>query len=338
VSTPHPRDVPFCLVTSGHNQEMMPSSAAAVEFTGPRRVRIADVPLPEPGPEEVVVNTHFSGISGGTELLAYRGEIDPGLPLDERIGALDGTFTYPFRYGYACVGEVDGAPVFAFHPHQDHFVARRNELVSLPVGVDLRQATLFPLVETALQIALDAGPVLGEEVVVLGLGAVGALTGLLLQHGGARVVGVDPLPWRRATATRMGIEAVSPANTPRGVALVIEASGRPDALADALNLLAHEGTALVASWYGTKVAVLPLGGAFHRRRLTIRSTQVSTIPANLAGRWTLERRRRVAAGLLSELPLHMLATHTYPLVAVADAFAALDRGEDGLIHAALCYD
>ena len=38
------------------------------------------------------------------------------------------------------------------------------------------------------------------------------------------------------------------------------------------------------------------------------------------------------------LPLAMLATHTFPLAAVADAFAALGRGKDGLIHAALCYD
>jgi threonine dehydrogenase-like Zn-dependent dehydrogenase len=136
----------------------------------------------------------------------------------------------------------------------------------------------------------------------------------------------------------MGIEAVRPANAPGGVALVVEASGQPDVLADALDLLAHEGTALVASWYGTKVAALPLGGAFHRRRLTIRSTQVSTIPAALAGRWTLKRRRSVAVGLLSALQLPMLATHTFPLAAVADAFAALDRGEQGLIHAALCYD
>ena len=162
----HSRDVPFRLLTRGHNQEMMPSSAAAVEFAGPRQVRVVAVALPEPGPDEVVVTTHFSGISGGTELLAYRGEIDPGMPLDDRIESLDGTFTYPFRYGYACVGEADGQPVFAFHPHQNQFVARRDELVPLPAGVDLRQATLFPLVETALQIALDAGPVLGDTVVV----------------------------------------------------------------------------------------------------------------------------------------------------------------------------
>jgi hypothetical protein len=94
----HSRDVPFRLLTSGHNQEMMPSSAAAVEFAGPRQVRVAAVALPEPGPDEVFVTTYFSGISGGTELLAYRGEIDPGVPPDDRIESLDGTFTYPFRH------------------------------------------------------------------------------------------------------------------------------------------------------------------------------------------------------------------------------------------------
>jgi hypothetical protein len=65
----------------------MPSSAAAVEFAGPRQVRVAAVALPEPGPDEVVVTTHFSGISGGRELLAYRGEIDPGVPLDDPVAA-----------------------------------------------------------------------------------------------------------------------------------------------------------------------------------------------------------------------------------------------------------
>lgn len=316
---------------------MMPA-ASGVEFAGPRWVRIAAVGLPEPGPDEVMVSTRFSGISSGTELLAYRGEIDPGLALDEHIGSLGGTFAYPFRYGYACVGEAEQGPVFAFHPHQDRFVARRDQLVPLRTGTDLRQATLFPLVETALQISLDAGPVLGEDVVVLGLGAVGALTAALLRRAGARVVGVDPLPWRRETAGLLGVDAVGPAEAPRGVPLVVEATGRPEALAGALDLLAHEGTALVASWYGTKVAALPLGGAFHRRRLAIRSTQVSTIPAALAGRWTLERRRAVAAGLLAELPLAAVATHTFPAAAAADAFAALDRGEEGLLHAALCYD
>src|SRR5258705_13266098 len=93
VSMQHSRDLPFRLLTSSHNQEMMPSSAAAVEFAGPRQIRVAAVALPEPGPDEVVVTTHFSGISGGRELFAYRGESEPGGRLDERLSALGRAWT-----------------------------------------------------------------------------------------------------------------------------------------------------------------------------------------------------------------------------------------------------
>jgi len=120
------RDVPFRLLSNGHNQEMMPSSAAAVEFAGPRQVRVAAVALPEPGPDEVVVTTHLSGISGGRELLAYRGEIDPGCRSTIASSRSTGRSPTRSRYGYACVGEADGQPVFAFHPHQNQFVARSD--------------------------------------------------------------------------------------------------------------------------------------------------------------------------------------------------------------------
>ncbi len=120
--------------------------------------------------------------------------------------------------------------------------------------------------------------------------------------------------------------------------LVIEVSGNPDALRSALGLLAHEGVALVASWYGAKEVSLPLGGDFHRRRLTIRSTQVSTIPARLTDRWTPARRRAVVVDLLTELPLDVLTTHTFPFDRAGDAYAAIDGALPGLIHAALGYE
>jgi 2-desacetyl-2-hydroxyethyl bacteriochlorophyllide A dehydrogenase len=326
--------------------------ARGVVFEAPRRVRVSPVDPGSPGDGDIVVRTQWSGISGGTEMLAYRGEIDPALPLDETIGALGGSFAFPFRYGYSCVGRAerprrrapDGRLVFAFHPHQDVFVSAAEDVVVLD-DVDPRLATMFPLVETALQVALDAGPVLEQPVAVVGLGAVGILSGLLLQRAGARVLGIEPMAERRAIAATVGLEAAAPeaaagliaAHTPAGLPLVVEASGRPEALAAALPLLAHEGEALVVSWYGTKDVRLPLGAEFHRRRLRIRSTQVSTIPAALTASWSRERRRSVARELLQALPLAPLATHSYPFEQAGEAFAAVDRGDAGLIHAALCY-
>jgi threonine dehydrogenase-like Zn-dependent dehydrogenase len=205
---------------------------------------------------------------------------------------------------------------------------------------------MLPLVETALQVSLDAGAVLDDTVVVVGAGAIGLLTALLLARGGARVVVVEPRAWRRAVAEALGVDAVAPEGAPAAVAaaghgdgvnLVVEASGSPAALPGALELLAHEGTLLVASWYGSQPVVLDLGGRFHRRRLTIRSTQVSTIPAHLSGRWDRARRLRAAAGMLAELPLDALATHTFPFDEAARAYAAIDEATPGLIHAALGY-
>ncbi|MCO6005506.1 zinc-binding alcohol dehydrogenase [Actinoallomurus purpureus] len=306
-------------------------------------LREREVDPPDAG--QVTVETLFSGISSGTELLAYRGEIPPETVLDESIGALPGTFGYPFAYGYSCVGLAGDELVFAFHPHQDVFTAPADSLIRLP-AVDPRTATLFPLVETALQVTLDAAPGYGDTVVVLGLGVLGTLTALLLERTGARTVCAEPVPWRRRIAASLGLRTVPPEELAEviqrdtggaGARTVVDATGNPDAPGAALALLAHEGTLLIASWLGTKDATLPLGRHFHRRRLTIRSTQVSTIPAALSAGWTVERRRREAAALLGELPLEPLATHTFPAERAADAFAALDRGEEGLMHAALSY-
>jgi threonine dehydrogenase-like Zn-dependent dehydrogenase len=202
------------------------------------------------------------------------------------------------------------------------------------------------MVETALQVCLDAAPRLGEVVLVVGLGAVGILAAALLARTGAVVLGSEPEPARRAAAGRFGVPALAPeavagavadATGGRGADLVVEASGNPDALASSLRLLAHEGTALVCSWYGTRPAALPLGAAFHRRRLAIRGTQVSTIPAPLSARWDRGRRAELAWRLLAELPVAVLCTHEFPFEAAAEAYAHTDRKEAGLIHAALAY-
>ncbi len=113
-------------------------------FTAPRRIEIRDEPLAPPPPGQALVVTEVSALSAGTELLAFRGDLPPDLPVDETLGAHGGaTFRYPFRYGYASVGSVaaigDGvAPVwigrrvFAFEPHASAFVAPVADLVGGP--------------------------------------------------------------------------------------------------------------------------------------------------------------------------------------------------------------
>ena len=314
--------------------------AHALFHIAPRRVEIRELPTPRPSAGEIIVTTLFSGISGGTERLVYRGEVAEDLVLDDTIGALGGSFRYPFPYGYACVGEAgdSGRLVFAFQPHQDVFAARASDLIALP-AIDPASATLLPLVETALQVTLEAEAGYRDRVIVLGAGVLGLLTALLLQRSGRRPLCAEPQSWRRGLAAHLGLMAVPPGELAgQEVPLVIDASGNPGAPAAALDMLAHEGTLLVASWFGTKPVTLPLGGAFHRRRLTIRSTQVSTIPARLSAGWTLSRRRSAAAELLPELPLTELCTHVFPFGQAADAFRAVDESPPGLMHAVLDYN
>ena len=326
--------------------------ARAVRFVAPYQVEVADVPVPEPGRGDVVVRAEISGISGGTEMLAYRGELDSGIPKDDALGTLSGSFQYPFTYGYSAVGTVEttrsdireGERVFAFHPHQSRFVVSAADVVAVG-DFDPRAAALFPLVETALQVLLDAGIRYREVAAVLGLGPVGILTAILLAQSGAVVVGSDPKPWRRDVAQACGVDAVEPdgladavaaATSGRGADFVVEATGNPEALGGSLGLLAIEGVAIVVSWYGTKAVTLPLGSDFHRRRLEIRSSQVSTI-GHRGGRWDRRRRLETTQTLLSELPLSLLASHTFPLERVAEAYAAIDRADDGVLHVALTY-
>jgi 2-desacetyl-2-hydroxyethyl bacteriochlorophyllide A dehydrogenase len=332
---------------------MSPPRAKALWFVAPRSVELRDCDLPELGPGQALVRTQYSGISPGTELLAYRGEIDQSVALDDTIPALSGRFAYPFRYGYSCVGHIErgagpkeGASVFAFHPHQDRFVVGADEVFGID-GIAPRTATLFPLVETALQVRLDVDADPDRTVVVAGLGVVGLLVALLLLRDGMQVLGSEPVAWRRELAASLGIRSVAPqqldahvaaATGGRGAPLLIEASGNPVALAEGLRVLAHEGMALVVSWYGTKPVALPLGAEFHRRRLTIRSTQVSTIPARLASEWSRERRRQVALELMGELPLAVVGTHEFPFADAEAAYRHADAAEPGLLHAALCYE
>ena len=318
--------------------------ARAIEFVGPSVVRVIDVDVPAPGPGDVVVRTLYSGISAGTETLAFKGRIPEDVLLDESIGSLAGTFSFPFRYGYSCAGVVEegsdeletGRLVFCLHPHQSKLVRPHDEFIPVD-DVDPRVATLLPIVETGLQISLDAGDPDGP-VLVFGLGAVGILAAASMNRRGIDVTGVEPLAERRNVASRFGLRAIPPEEVRDGVAMVVECSGRPDVLAGALDLLDHEGTALVASWYGDKPVELPLGGAFHRRRLTIRSTQVSSIPRHLQEEWTFERRTQTAVSMLKGLPVELLATHTFQLSEAQAAFEAAAAQADGLIHAALSYD
>ena len=325
----------------------------ALYFTAPETVERRSVTVGDPGATELLVETRVSAISAGTELLVYRDEVPSGIPVDETIDALDGEFSYPIRYGYAASGivrevgsEVDenwvGRTVFSFVPHQTRFRADPASVVPLPDGMDPETGSLFPSVETATNLVLDAHPRLGERVVVLGAGVIGlCVIRLLASFPLADLVVVDPIQRRRELARELGADRVETPETIIGgvdaADLVVELSGQPDTLNDAVDVVGYDGRIVVGSWYGSKREPIDLGGRFHRDRIDIVSSQVSTIDPELRGRWDRTRRADVAVDRLSRIDTDALITHRVPFDRAEDAYDLLDSTPEKAIQVVLEY-
>jgi 2-desacetyl-2-hydroxyethyl bacteriochlorophyllide A dehydrogenase len=327
--------------------------ARRLYFTGPRSVEVREVPVGAPGPGELAVETVASGVSPGTELLVYRDEVPAEMPVDESLNALSGTFDYPLAYGYAAVGEVVaagadvdddwvGRRVFAFVPHGDRFLTAPAAVHPVDDHPPTA-ATLLATAETAVNLALDGHPRVGERVVVFGAGAVGlCATGVLAPFPLASLVVVEPVERRRDLARAAGADrAIAPAEADPVVAddgadLVYELSGRPATLDDAVDAVGYDGRVVVGSWYGTERATLDLGGRFHRDRVEVVSSQVSTLAPGLRGRWDRDRRFAVARDHLDDLD-DTVPTETVPFADAPDLYGRLDRGAVEAPHVAFTY-
>ena len=339
---------------------------AALYFTGPETVEVRAATVGEPDADELLVDTRASAISAGTELLVYRDQTPDDLPADEALDALDGDLSYPLRYGYAASGvvraagaDVDpdwvGRSVFSFVPHQTSFRATPDSVVALPPGTTPAAGSLLPSVETATNVVLDAAPRLGERVVVFGAGVIGlCVTRLLADFPLESLVVVDPIERRRDLAAALGADrtttpaeldaadsagsGLADANAPAdGADLAIELSGQPSALDDAIGAVGYDARIVVGSWYGTKRAPIDLGGRFHRDRIDIVSSQVSTISPELRGRWDRDRRMDAALDRLDGIPADELITHRIPFERAPEAYELLDSGSDEAVQVILEY-
>jgi 2-desacetyl-2-hydroxyethyl bacteriochlorophyllide A dehydrogenase len=324
-------------------------------FIAPRTVGILETTLRPPLQDEVRIRALYSGISQGTERLVYCGEVTTDLPLDSTIPTIEGSFAFPIKYGYSSVGLVreagpgikglrEGDLVFAFNPHETEYVIPAQFVLKLPDGIEPNEGVFFPSIETAINVMLDAAPRIGERIVIFGQGVVGLLiTQLAARMGASLIATIEPVKKRRALSLALGADfAVDPitenatarileATGGAGADVVIEASGQPAALDEAVKVAATESRVTVVSWYGTNRTPLALGDVFHRNRITIKSSQVSNLDPALSPRWTARRRQELALSYLGKLNLEGLITHTFPFDDAAAAYRLVDeRSEDAL--------
>jgi threonine dehydrogenase-like Zn-dependent dehydrogenase len=293
-------------------------------------------------------------------MLIYRGQFPGGISVDESIPALQGVFHYPLCYGYAAVGSVvelgQGLPenwlgrlVFSFQPHTSYFLATPETVFPLPEGLSTESACFLPNMETAVNFVQDGAPLLGENVMVFGQGIIGLLTAALLrQFPLATLITADNYACRREASLALGVTAsLDPrlpgfhehirALLPAGADLTYELSGAPATLNDAIAATMYSGRVVIGSWYGNKSVQLDLGGAFHRSRIRLISSQVSSLAPELTGRWDKSRRFELAWQAIQRIQPEQWITQRFPHEDAAAAYQLLDRSPSESIQVILEY-
>jgi hypothetical protein len=288
-------------------------TARAFWVTGPSSAEIRDESLPLVGRGEVLVRALHGAVSRGTETLVFRGGVPESEHERMRCPHQAGAFPAPVKYGYSSVGRVlDGPPelqdrsVFCLYPHQTAYVVPAGAVVPVPEDVPLARAVLAANMETALNALWDARPLAGDRVSVVGAGVVGSLCAYLARRVTDDVELLDVRAERSVVASAFGVRFAAPEAGSIDRDLVLHASGSADGLRTALRLAGTEGLVLELSWFGDAEVSLPLGGAFHARRLTLRSSQVGTLSPHARRRFTLRSRLELALSLCRDPRLDVL--------------------------------
>lgn len=335
-------------------------------FTDPGKVEIREQQLESLLPDQVLVKNLYSAVSTGTELLVYRGQLPESLSLDESLADYsEEEIGYPLQYGYACVGEIEqvgdavdtsliGRRVFSFKSHASHNSCNLDEIEFVPDDIDPKAAVFLANMETAVNLVQDGNLRLGERAVVIGQGIVGLLTtSLIAQYPLAGLYTLESVAARQSFSEKAGADAVySPASehdlaqlktelgmedSRGGADVVFELSGSPEALNLAVDLCGYSGRIVIGSWYGSKSAEINLGERFHRNRMEIVSSQVSSIAPELTGRWDKARRFSIAWEMIRKCQPERFISHCMSFDSAAQAYELLDRSPEEALQVVFDY-
>lgn len=316
-------------------------TSTAFWVTHPGTGELKSEPLAHVGSNDVLVRALYSGVSRGTESLVFNGRVPESEVERMQAPFQAGRFPGPVKYGYCNVGVVEQGPehllsktVFCLYPHQDRYVVPATMVLPIPENVPAARAVLAANMETAINGVWDAEPMLGEQISIIGAGVVGTLVAYLCaQIPGVTATLIDINPERQVLAERLGLAFCTPEQAPSDQDCVIHASGHPEGLRQALGQVGNEGRIIEMSWFGEGDVSIPLGGAFHSQRLSLRASQVGQLPAKLRPRWDYQRRLALALSLLTDSRLDTLISGESDFEALPQLAPKLfATGSDVLCH------
>lgn len=283
--------------------------ARALTYTSPGETILREVASQALTPAcDARVRMLWSGISRGTERLVFEGRIPPSEFERMRAPHQDGAFPFPVTYGYSAVGRVEEGPaaltgkaVFCLFPHQDVFEVSSAALSVLPIDLPPRRAVLAANMETALNAVWDSAVGPGDRVAIVGGGILGGLlAGLVGAIPGTEVTLVDVASAREGLSDHMNVRFARPDRAPSDCDVVFHTSSSGSGAVTALECAGTESRIIELSWFGDAIPALPLGGAFHARRLIYQSSQVGQVSPSRRVRWSYARRMAKALDLLRD--------------------------------------
>jgi 2-desacetyl-2-hydroxyethyl bacteriochlorophyllide A dehydrogenase len=326
-------------------------------ITEPFKAAVREVPLADPGPNQILIAAEYSAVSAGTELAVYTGThqwlADPNLP----------DWKFPFRSGYSAAGRVlkvgkdfpggfkegDRVSFPGNHASAELLTVghERCRAWKMPDSLTFERAAIACIARYGLGASVRAGLTLGRSAAVLGLGIIGQFAlRCLIAAGASPVVGIDAVKMRRDAALAAGADcAIDPSAGDtkrqlaeflgaRGAEIVADATGVPDAVPVAMSLACDAGQVIVVGSPRGKAKDVNFYDDLHRRYIEVTGAHGNMLfePAHtrLAGAWDIDKAqmwllRSLAAGRLS---LAGLVTHTIAPEQLGDAYEGLLKDKD----------
>lgn len=189
-----------------------------IVFTGPQQLALQSVELRELQADDLLIETHCTVISAGTERGFFR-----GAPF------------YPFHPGYSVAGVVlktgsavtqfkPGDRVFAVSPHAGLVVCNEQGVVHIPDGVSDEEACFGTIGAMAVYAVREAAIQFGEPIAVMGQGLIGLISTQLARLSGALpLIGIDIDAQRLELSRSFGADLVFDARSPDALKQAVKA-------------------------------------------------------------------------------------------------------------------
>jgi len=335
-------------------------------IAGPLQTGVRQIELPDPAPNQILVATQVSAVSAGTELAVYTGTHqwlkDPSLP----------DWKFPFRPGYSAAGTVVavGADVKQWKPgdrvsypgnHASHELLtnghERGRLWPMPPGLDFEKASVACIARYGMGASIRAGITLGRSAAVLGLGIIGQFAlRCLLAAGAHPVIGIDAVAMRRAAAAAAGADHVIDPTAGdvrsqldallhrRGVEIVADATGVPDAIPTAMRLACDAGQVVVVGSPRGRAKEVNFYDDLHRRYIEVTGAHGNMLfePAHtrLAGAWDIDKAQTWLLATLANERLNLagLITHRIRPEDLGTAYEGLLKKKDEYLGVVVRWD